>query len=204
MNKKLAVTVWNYKGGVGKSTISLIIAEIAAQKGLHVLAVDLDTQKTLTHTLKLTGGMFSNLDVTAVLPDNTRRSDFDVIVIDTHQNTDKITADALMFADIVLIPIFTDYNSLINLRGAWNYVKSLKGSSAHVVLVKNCITTLKLAVDIEETLDTQGYPVAGRLPRSNIVMKNIALGLQWDKSLRDTQKMKFIEMFDEIMRLYNV
>ena len=35
INEKLAVTVWNYKGGVGKTTVSLILAEIAAKKGLR-------------------------------------------------------------------------------------------------------------------------------------------------------------------------
>lgn len=42
--QKLAVAIWNYKGGVGKSTIALVLAEIAAQQGLHVLALDLDEQ----------------------------------------------------------------------------------------------------------------------------------------------------------------
>ncbi len=32
---KLAVTIWNYKGGVGKTTVSLILSEIAAQEGLR-------------------------------------------------------------------------------------------------------------------------------------------------------------------------
>ncbi len=50
---KLAVTVWNYKGGVGKSTIALILAEIAASKGLHVVAADLDEQQNLANMLNL-------------------------------------------------------------------------------------------------------------------------------------------------------
>ena len=129
---------------------------------------------------------------------------YDIIVIDTHQSTDRATADALAFADIVVIPIYADYNSLINLRSAWDFVNSVKNNSAHVALVKNCITTLKLTADVEETLDIQGYPIVGRLPRSNIIMKNIALGLQWDKSMRDVQKIKFIELFNNVTRLKHV
>ena len=29
-DEKLAVTLWNYKGGVGKSTLALILSQIAA------------------------------------------------------------------------------------------------------------------------------------------------------------------------------
>ncbi|MBR0185013.1 MAG: ParA family protein [Synergistaceae bacterium] len=200
----LITTVWNYKGGVGKSTISLIIAEIAAQKGLHVLAVDLDAQATLAHTLSLSAKLFPRIEIKNALPSHDVCMKYDIIVIDTHQSTDRATADALAFADIVVIPIYADYNSLINLRSAWDFVNSVKNNSAHVALVKNCITTLKLTADVEETLDIQGYPIAGRLPRSNIIMKNIALGLQWDKSMRDVQKMKFIELFNNVTRLKHV
>ena len=52
-NDKLAVTFWIYKGGVGKSTLTLIISQIAAKEGLNVLVVDLDPQKNLSETLKL-------------------------------------------------------------------------------------------------------------------------------------------------------
>ena len=45
----MIVTLWNYNGGVGKSTISLVLAEIAASNGLHTLAVDLDDQHNLAH-----------------------------------------------------------------------------------------------------------------------------------------------------------
>ena len=42
MPNNLAVTLWNFKGGVGKSTIALTLAQIAAASGLRVLAADLD------------------------------------------------------------------------------------------------------------------------------------------------------------------
>ena len=44
-NEKLAVTIWNYKGGVGKSKISLVLSQIAVQNNLKVLAIDLDGHK---------------------------------------------------------------------------------------------------------------------------------------------------------------
>ena len=40
----ITITLWNYKGGVGKSTINLVLAEIIASKNLRTLAVDLDEQ----------------------------------------------------------------------------------------------------------------------------------------------------------------
>ena len=67
-SQKLAVTLWNYKGGVGKSTISLILAEIAATQGLHTLAIDIDEQQNLAEALNLTASqrtpflaLYSNL-----------------------------------------------------------------------------------------------------------------------------------------------
>lgn len=104
MKNKLAITLWNYKGGVGKSTISLILAEIAASKGLHTVAIDLDDQHTLAHTLGLAAPLFQNLQVKFALP---AHDEADFVVIDTHQVLDNPTIDALNFADLVLVPVFT-------------------------------------------------------------------------------------------------
>lgn len=59
--QKLAVTLWNFKGGVGKSTIALTLAEIAASSGLHVLTIDLDEQHNLAQAIKLTEAQFTTL-----------------------------------------------------------------------------------------------------------------------------------------------
>ena len=103
--EKLAVTIWNYKGGVGKSTISLILSQIAAQNNLKVLAIDLDEQKNLAETLKLSQSLFNSIEVRTELKDDFADEDFNFYVIDTHPSKDETITKALKFADIVLVPV---------------------------------------------------------------------------------------------------
>ena len=109
----MIVTLWNYKGGVGKSTIALTLAEIAATSGLRVLAVDIDDQHNLAHNLSLTGSLFPTLEILPSMPEG-KVGDF--LVVDTHNTLDVRTVNVLKAADVVLVPVFADYNSLINLR----------------------------------------------------------------------------------------
>lgn len=50
----LTLTVGNFKGGVGKTTNSILIAYTLAQKGIKTLVIDLDPQANATKTLTLT------------------------------------------------------------------------------------------------------------------------------------------------------
>ena len=47
----VAVSFINMKGGVGKTTVASQLAHAADQQGLKVLAVDLDPQSNLSHSL---------------------------------------------------------------------------------------------------------------------------------------------------------
>ena len=203
MSEKLAVTIWNYKGGVGKSTISLILSQIAAQNNLKVLAIDLDEQKNLAETLRLSSSIFPNIKVRTELKDEFANEDFNFYVIDTHPAKSELIINALKFADIVLVPVLGDYNSLINLRSVWEYIYSSGIGTEQVALIKNCIGTSKVIAEVESVLDEQGYSVAGRLPRSNVLLKNIASGDKWDKYMRNNQRTKFIELYDNIWFVYH-
>lgn len=50
----ITITVGNYKGGVGKTTNSVLIGYTLAKKGVKTLVVDLDPQANATKTLMLT------------------------------------------------------------------------------------------------------------------------------------------------------
>ena len=47
----VVVSIINLKGGVGKTTVVALLAKYAAEKGIHVLAVDIDPQANLSQAL---------------------------------------------------------------------------------------------------------------------------------------------------------
>ena len=202
MPNNLAVTLRNFKGGVGKSTIALTLAQIAAASGLRVLAVDLDEQHNLAQAIRLTEASFPTLEVRTTLDTAFADEDFNMFILDTHPSKDDTIKAALAFADIVLVPVLGDYLSIINLRSAIDYVTAAGVGREQVAIVKNCMTSLKLSSEVEAVIDAQGYHSAGRLPRSNILVRNIASGQGWDKSMSLRQREAFRQLYNNICSAY--
>lgn len=200
--EKLAVTIWNYKGGVGKTTISLILAETASRQGLKVLAIDLDEQRNLSEALKLSRINFPSIEVRTELKPDYADEDYDFYIIDTHPTKDDTIKQAVKFSDIVLIPVQPDYLSIVNLRSVFGYVKSCGIGEGQIAIVKNAVTDLKLSSEIEKVLDEQGYISAGRLPRNNLLARNIASGDSWDKFMRPIQREPFISLYARVWKAY--
>lgn len=201
-NEKLAVTVWNYKGGVGKTTISLILSQTASRQGLKVLAIDLDEQRNLSEALKLSQHNFPSIEISTDLMTEYAYEDFDFYVIDTHPSKDDTVRSAIQFADIVLIPVLPDYLSIVNLRSVFDYVKSCGIGEGQVAIVKNAVTDFKLSCEIEKVLDEQGYVSAGRLQKNNMLARNIASGECWDKFMRASQRQPFLDLYGHIWDAY--
>ena len=202
MNDKLAVTIWNYKGGVGKTTISLILAQIAAHEGQRVLAVDLDEQQNLAGMLRLTGDIFPTIEIRDSLHEEYAQEDFDLFIIDTHPARDDTVLHALQFADIVLVPILCDFPSVMNLADVFDFVHGTGVGQEQAALVKNCVTGLRVVSDIEAVIDRHNYPLAGRLPRCNSLLRNFASGQNWDKGLREKQREPFRELYANLWSAY--
>lgn len=203
MNKqKLAVTLWNFKGGVGKSTIALSLAEIAAAQNLRVLAIDLDEQHSLSHALRLAAPHFRNIDVRLSLDTSFADENFDFFVIDSHPAKDELVKEAFAFSDFILVPVLSDYLSVLNLRSSIDYITNSGIALPQVAIVKNCFSSLKLSNEVETVLEAQGYVAAGSLPRSNILSRNIASGLRWDKFMPARQREPFLRLHDSLWRAY--
>jgi len=199
---KLAVTVWNYKGGTGKTTISLILAQIAAQKGLKVLVFDLDQQHNLSDDLNLTGGAFDKIQVLTHIPDNAAEMDVDFYVVDVHPDMNETIKEALNFSDMVLIPVWADLHSVANLGAAWQYVQDAGLGFQQAALVKNFAESTQTAREIEGVMTEQGYPVAGRLPQNRNIPRNIALGRPWCANMDERQQAPFLSLYRRIWSAY--
>lgn len=201
-DEKLAVTLWNYKGGVGKSTLALILSQIAAKEGLKVLAVDLDPQRNLSETLKLSTSLFPSIDIRTTLSDKLTEEDYSLYVIDTHPTMDKSVLEAINFSDIVLVPVLGDFHSIVNLSIVFDYLHKAGIGLEQATIVKNCMSNLKVNAEVEGVLDELKYPIAGRLPRCNTLLRNIASGDKWDKYLRENQRAQFMNLYNNIWRAY--
>lgn len=200
--EKLAVTCWNYKGGTGKTTIALILAQIAAQKGLRVLVIDLDAQHNLRDTLALCASSFPSIKVETDIPAGAADLDFDMFVLDTHPDMNDRVKAALSFSDVVLVPILGDFLSVANLGAAWNYVKEAGLGFQQAALVKNCMENIRTTREIESVLQEQGYPLAGRLPRNNNLLRNIASGDRWNTYMDERQQSPFLSLYSNLWSAY--
>lgn len=199
---KLAITCWNYKGGTGKTTLALVLAQIAAQKGLRVLVMDLDAQHNLRDVLSLSAHLFPSVEVVTEIPKGAAALDFDFFVLDTHPDMDDKIKAALTFSDVVLVPVLGDFLSVANLGAAWNYIQDAGLGFQQAALVKNCMEDTRTTREIEDVLKEQGYPLAGRLPRNNNLLRNLVLGNRWSAHMSQRQQAPFLALYEKLWAAY--
>jgi len=141
--KTLAVV--NHKGGVGKTTLTIALLHLLAERGLKVLAVDLDPQANLTlcltqnisedipqsYHLLIKGSShpisLGNIDL---IPSSLllSQAEFELvsILVDTPPNLGILTINALIASDGVLIPVETQFFSLSGLKHIFRVMHELE------------------------------------------------------------------------------
>ena len=143
--EQLAICIWNFKGGTGKTTISMVISQMAAQKGLNVITADLDPSHNLKRALALSSEMFPTLQMIDEVP---KVNDFlgaNLFVLDTHPDMSDLVKAALSFADLALIPVLGDFFSALNMGPVWRFIKDTGMSLGQAAIVKNAYeNTVKL------------------------------------------------------------
>lgn len=113
----IVIAVAMQKGGVGKSTLAKSLSVASAQAGLMVLALDMDTQQSMTRWGRRRGGdqlpavrFTTQLDLQDEL-DRARQAGCDVVFIDTPPAKSSEAFLAVQKADLVLIPCTPDIES---------------------------------------------------------------------------------------------
>ncbi|MGE4278091.1 MAG: ParA family protein [Magnetospirillum sp.] len=225
--KPTIITVFNQKGGVGKTTTSVNLGVCLAALGKRTVLVDLDSQsnattnvgvmppistgayqlvtgkvpfedclkKTSYENLRLVGGSdelaWADIELAlqpecqAVLgkaletvPDNV-----DVVVIDCPPAPGIVSVNALVAADMVVMPVMPSPHALDGLHKAWwnvNRVRSSYNHDLHSIYILLTMTedselTNKLSEDIIAEFGHRVMPVL--VPRDNVVIEAAARDL---------------------------
>lgn len=153
------------KGGVGKSTTALYLAEALARRSRRVLLVDADPQGTVYEWDASATDMGEPLGVTVEampsVPVLTRRllphsAGFDVTIVDCPNRDLSIITEALDRADLAIIPMPPGVEELRRGRAALT-LAAQRNVPARVLLTLVDLRTT-LSHDVLDLLDVEGIP----------------------------------------------
>ena len=115
------IVVINRKGGCGKTTITLSLADILNDARV----VDLDNQKTITISSDLTGRH---------IPVKVDYTDCKYLIIDTPPYEDLSVRSILSTADLIVIPALLGYPDLLGTRKLADYITKNKLHNKTIVV----------------------------------------------------------------------
>ena len=197
---KIAVAVLNRKGGVGKTTVAVILAEIALVRHNRVLAVDLDPSRNFSDALGFMRNYFrTSLRVKNTLEDTDADAPEEWIVIDCPPNLEEDSKHAIDFADIVVVPVRPDFFSLSNLGTMYAAANKSGKEKAQLPLVKVGYDTSVMTKIANQLISERGYPVAEDLPLHKHIPYNITSGRVWSTGLIARSRQPYERLYDKII-----
>ena len=197
---KFAAAVLNRKGGVGKTTIALILAEIALVRHNRVLAIDLDPSRNFSDALGFMKNYFrSSLRVKTTLEDSDADAPEEWIVIDCPPNLEDDSKHAIDFADIVVVPVRPDFFSLSNLGIMYSVAKRTDKEKAQLPLVKVGYDSSVMTKIANQLISERDYPVAEDLPLHKHIPFNITSGRVWSTGLIARSRQPYERLYDKII-----
>lgn len=140
------------KGGVGKSTLAIHIAEWASRAGLNIVLLDMDKQGTAASWKKRRGGKEDD-HLVVIRSDEVelrkhlqmcREFDADLVIIDTMPAVDNLAKLVIEHVDLAIVPMAP---SLIDMEAAWATLRMItKASTPYTVVLNGCRTSNAIAV----------------------------------------------------------
>ena len=196
---KIAAAVLNRKGGVGKTTIAVILAEIALVRHNRVLAIDLDPSRNFSDALGFMKNYFRNsLRVKTTLEDSDADAPEEWIVIDCPPTISDEEKHAIDFADIVIVPVRPDFFSLSNLGILYSVAKKNDKEKAQLPLVKVGYDSSVMTKISNQLISERDFPVAEDLPLHKHIPFNITSGRVWSTGLTARSRQPFERLYDKI------
>ena len=164
----MIISITNTKGGVGKSTIAMMLAEGLCQKG-SVFLVDMDPQGSSYMWAKRKNGeeitslAYSKSDVGASLKPLMDNHDF--TIIDTPPGNVEIIKAAVSISDKIIVPILPGALDLWAAQTMFAILEKYKKTDESIMMVVNRDKAgSKGAKTTSMGLQNQGYRVIGSIP----------------------------------------
>ena len=198
---KIAVAVLNRKGGVGKTTMSVILTHIALVRHNKVLAIDIDPSGNFSDALSFMKNYFKDsLRIKKTLEDSDADAPEEWIVIDCPPNLDEDSKHAIEFADIVVVPVRPDFFSLSNLGVLFKAAQDLEKEDSQLPLVKIGYDTSSMSKIANQIITERDYCVAEDLPLHKRIPFNITSGLVWSTGLTANSRKPYERLFGKIIK----
>jgi len=160
------------KGGVGKSTASLLIAEALRQTGKRVAIHDWDDQGTSSRSSKIAGRELAETN-----------KEYDFILYDTPPNLDHLsTATAVRHANVVLVLTTPNAADLWEAKDAADFAMQANSKAIIRVLINKVKKGTLVARSLEDAFKLPGgwacLDVPAQLQVANLVSEILTLGYQ--------------------------
>ena len=198
---KIAVAVFNRKGGVGKTTIAVILAQIALIRRNRVLAIDLDPSRNFSDALGFLKNYFNeSLRIKDSLEDDDAGASEEWIVIDCPPSLSDASKNAIDFADIVVVPVRPDFFSLSNLGVMYQTAEKFGKEKAQLPLVKVGYDNSVMTKIANQLISERDYPVAEDLPLHKHIPYNITSGRIWSTGLMARSRQPFERLYEKIIK----
>ena len=160
------IAVCNQKGGCGKTTIAVNLAQAFARLGQRVLVVDMDPQGSAMDW----AGDMDALDVLDmalnghITPPDVRwmRTQYDLALIDCPPQYAMPTVEAIRIADLVLVPVQPSQLDVWATTAIVDLIKARqqvgKGRPRAAFVVSRAAPRTRLSAQLRDTLAQQDFP----------------------------------------------
>ena len=208
----IKVAVFNCKGGVGKTTLAIILTQIALMKNQSVLAVDQDEQNNFNVSISYLQKEARFRDLFTFKTSLTPK-DFDTyadwMIIDCPTEFNDRSRLAIRNADFVLIPVRADHYSTLHIskirQAAGDFKYSFQFPLVKVGFVEGSVHDKSQAAKMASSLIAKRkYTVIGDLPLYENINKNISSDLKkwWSVGLSAQARYPFELFYKKLVLLY--
>jgi chromosome partitioning protein len=145
------ILVTNQKGGTGKSTIAINLAQ-SLKSFCRTSILDLDKQGSLTtvHSRNLMEGV------------QEWQSDLesDILVVDTPPYLSHTLKDWIIKADVIVLPVKPSFLDIMATKSTFQMISDLKKEKAILVVPNLVNASTSITKTIAEHIQDMGYPVS--------------------------------------------